>query len=131
MNRLHFLYLWSLAVGAMDAFTGLALIFAPEFTLKMMSVPMVHPDALVFIRWMGVFIASVGLSYGLVFRGDREAETVWSFTALVRLMVAAFLTWKISAGDLPVPWLLVAATDGLVAVGQLIILRTGWWKGNR
>jgi hypothetical protein len=130
MTRLQFLYLWSVAVGAMDACTGLLLIFVPEFTLRMMGVA-AHPEALVFISWMGVFIAAVGMSYGLVFRGGREATTVWSFTSVVRLMVTVYLTWKISIGELPVSWGLVAIADGIVSVGQLIILRAGWWEGGR
>ena len=129
MNRLKFLRLWSLAVGSMDASTGLMLIFAPALTLRLMQVPEVEPSSLVFLSWMGVFIGSVGLSYTWVLKGCREAETVWVFTALVRTAVACFLVVKITAGDLPPAWLLVAATDAIVAFGQWAILRAGWWKG--
>lgn len=129
MNRLQSLRLFSLAVGAMDACTGLLLIFAPALTLRLMQVPEVPAGALVFLSWMGVFIAAVGVSYGLVLRGGREAETVWLFTAVVRAAVAGFLIVKITLGDLPAAWSLVAATDGLVALGQALVLRAGWWKG--
>lgn len=129
MNRLKFLQFWSVAVGSMDAVTGLLLIFAPLMTLRWMQVPPVAAGAWVFLSWMGVFIATVGLSYGLVFRGHREAETVWVFTAMIRLPVAGFLTWKITTGALPPAWVLVAITDFTVAAGQLILLRAGWWKG--
>jgi hypothetical protein len=130
MNRIKFLYFWSIAVGAMDACTGLILIFAPAMTLKLMRVPPLHQSSLVFLSWMGVFIGAVGLAYGLVFRGNREAETVWTFTAIVRAMVLVFLIVKISTGSLPVAWSLVAMTDGIVAIGQFFILRAGWWKGD-
>ena len=130
MNHQKLLRLWSLAVGAMDTGTGLSLIFAPALTLKLMQVPPVAPQALVFLSWMGVFIASIGLSYGLVFKGNREAEVVWIFTSLVRLSVACFLAVKLMAGELPMAWLMVAVTDGAVAGGQIMLLRAGWWKGD-
>ncbi len=130
MNHKKFMQVWSLAVGSMDACTGLLLIFAPVMVLQLMRVPPVDQSSLVFLSWMGVFIGSVGLSYGLVFRGNREAETVWIFTAIVRVMVAVFLILKISTGVLPIAWSLVAATDGLVAFTQFLILRAGWWKGG-
>ena len=130
MNRLNFLRLWSLAVGGMDACTGLMLVFAPAPTLRLMQVPEVAPAALIFLSWMGVFIGSVGLSYALVLKGSREAETVWIFTAVVRLAVACFLVAEIFSGSLPSAWLLVAVTDGVVALGQGAVLRAGWWKGG-
>ena len=52
MNRLKFLRLWSLAVGSMDACTGLMLVFAPAQTLRLMHVPEVAPAALIFLSWM-------------------------------------------------------------------------------
>jgi len=129
MNRLKFIRLWSLAVGGMDACTGLLLVFAPAQTLRLMQVPEVAPAALIFLSWMGVFIGSVGLSYALVLKGSREAETVWTFTTVVRLAVAFFLVVEICSGKLPSAWLLVALTDGVVALGQWAVLRAGWWKG--
>jgi hypothetical protein len=130
MSRLKWLRFASLAVGAMDASTGLMLIFAPALTLRLMQVPAVTPESSVFLSWMGVFIASIGLSYGLVLKGTREAEAVWSFTAIVRLSVACFVTSRIIMGDLPMAWVLVAMTDGIIAMGQWLVLRAGWWKGG-
>lgn len=129
MNRPLFLKLWSLAVGAMDACTGLMLVAAPALTLRLMFVPTVNAAALVFLSWMGVFIAGIGVSYALVLRGNREGETVWIFTAIVRLLIAIFLTLKISSGSLPTAWILVAVTDAVVAIVQLILIRAGWWRG--
>lgn len=117
-------------MGAMDTCTGLLLIFAPVRTLNLMGVPALDADALVFLSWMGVFIMAVGLSYALVFRGNREGETVWISTATVRILVAAFLIWKISTGALAPSWGLVALTDFAVAIVQAILLRAGWWKGE-
>lgn len=131
MNRPLFIRIWSLCFGVMDAATGVMLVTAPAFTLRLMRVPEVAPGSLIFVSWMGVFIASVGLSYALVLRGNREGETVWIFTAVVRSLVALFLIVKISSGALPVAWGLVAITDGLAAAIQFLIIRAGWWKGGR
>lgn len=128
MNRIKFLHLWSIAVGAMDAITGLLLVVSPTLLLRWLQVPPFDLTALVFLSWMGVFIGSVGLSYGLVLRGNREGEAVWIFTATIRTLVAIFVIVKITVGELPMPWALVAATDGMVAIGQFVLLRAGWWK---
>lgn len=130
MSRIKFLHLWSIAVGAMDAITGLLLVVSPTLLLRWLQVPPFDLTALVFLSWMGVFIGSVGLSYGLVLRGNREGETVWIFTGTIRTLVAIFVIMKIIVGELPMPWALVAATDGMVAIGQFVLLRAGWWKGG-
>ncbi|MBK1883058.1 hypothetical protein JIN85_11570 [Luteolibacter pohnpeiensis] len=130
MNRLRFLRLWSLAVGAMDASTGLLLVTAPVVTLKWMGIPPLDQAAWVFLSWIGVFVAAVGLSYGWVFRGEREGETVWFFTGLVRLLVAVFLVVKILGGALPMAWITVAITDAVVGAGQWFFVRAGWWRGG-
>ncbi len=131
MTRIGIARCWSLAVGLMDTLTGLLLVFVPAVTLRLMGVPAIPDKSLVFLSWMGVFIAGVGMSYWLVLRGRREAETVWIFTATVRFLVTLFLAWKITAGDLPAIWMLVAITDGVVAAGQWAMLRAGFWKGDR
>lgn len=129
MNKIQFLRLWSVAVGAMDAVTGLLLIFAPAVVLGMLGIARPSPDALVFLSWMGVFICGVGLSYGLALGKRPHGETVWAFTALIRAMVAVFLTANIINGALAPAWALVGVSDAFVAVVQIAILRAGWWKG--
>ena len=129
MNKLTFLKFWSVAVGSMDALTGLLLIFVPDLVLRMLKIDPPSADAMVFISWIGVFVMSVGLSYGLALGGRRSrGEAVWMFTSLVRIMVAVFLTTKILGGSLQMAWMLVAAADASVALVQVVILRKGWWR---
>ena len=118
---------WSLAVGAMDALTGLLLILSPAFVLRLLGIA-VPPAETVFLSWIGVFVAATGLSYGLSWRGGSAAETVWTFTAGVRISVAAFLAVKTASGILPTAWLTVAAADAAVATVQILGLKAGWWK---
>lgn len=129
MNKIQLLKSWSVAVGSMDAVTGLLLIFFPALVLGMLGIATPSPDALVFLSWMGVFICGVGLSYGLALGSRSRGETVWVFTALIRAMVSVFLTVKIIQGSLTPAWAVVGASDAFVAVVQVAILRAGWWKG--
>jgi hypothetical protein len=129
MNKIQFLRFWSVAVGSMDAVTGLLLMFFPSLVLGLLKIDPPSPDALVFLSWMGVFVCGVGLSYGLSLGRRSRGETVWAFTALIRAMVAVFLTVKIINGSLAPAWAVVGASDAFVAVVQIVILRAGWWKG--
>ncbi|GAA5484261.1 hypothetical protein [Haloferula sargassicola] len=110
----------------MDATTGLLLVFCPAWVLAALKIEGVSPESLVFLRWIGVFVGSVGLSYGWALRG--AGETVWKFTALVRTLVAAFVTVSIVDGSLVPAWAGVAATDAVVAVVQMVGLRKRWWR---
>lgn len=129
MTKSRFLKFWSVAVGAMDAVTGLLLILVPELVLRLLRIDPPSPDAMVFLSWIGVFVMAVGLSYGFALRGRRSAgETVWMFTALVRILVCVFLTTRITMGCIAPAWLVVAVSDGVVGLVQMMILRKGWWK---
>jgi hypothetical protein len=128
MNKSNFLKFWSIAVGSMDALTGILLIFFPVLVLKMLNIDLPSADALVFLSWIGVFVMAVGLSYGLALGKRGRAEAVWIFTSLVRIMVAVFLTVRILDGSLQRAWALVALSDAVVALIQIAILRAGWWR---
>ncbi|MES2923016.1 MAG: hypothetical protein V4819_15785 [Verrucomicrobiota bacterium] len=128
MNRIKFLKFWSVAVGSMDAVIGLLLIFVPELVLKLLGIEAPSPDALVFLSWMGVFIAGVGLSYGMALGKRSRGETVWAFTAMIRILVAVFLTARILDGTLAANWGIVGGCDAIVGVLQILVLRRGWWK---
>jgi hypothetical protein len=112
----------------MDALTGLLLIFVPARVLGLLGIQAPSQDALVFLSWIGVFVMSVGLSYGLVFLKRRHGEAVWAFTSLARMAVAVFLTAKVLGETMEKSWLLVAVSDAAVALVQMVILRIGWWR---
>ena len=129
MTKLNFLKIWSVMVGAMDALTGLLLILSPALVLKMLRLDAPAPDGMVFLSWIGVFVMAVGLSYGFALGKHRgRGETVWMFTALVRIMVAVFLVIQITRGAMAPAWIVVALSDGFVALVQMTILRKGWWR---
>ncbi|MEO5716655.1 MAG: hypothetical protein ABIT37_24465 [Luteolibacter sp.] len=126
--KVKFLRYWSIAVGAMDALTGLLLILAPGPVLRLLGIVPPPAEALVFLSWIGVFVMAVGLSYAMALGRRGRGEAVWGFTSMVRMMVAVFLTIQILAGTLVPAWALVGAADAFVAVVQIVILRKGWWR---
>jgi hypothetical protein len=128
MNRIGFLKLWSVMVGGMDAVTGLLLILIPSMVLRLLGVAPPSTDALLFLSWIGVFVMAVGLSYAMALGNRCRGETVWAFTAMVRIMVAAFIVSRIVGGSMPPQWVLVAVSDGVVGIAQLVLIRAGWWR---
>lgn len=129
MSRLKFLKFWSIAVGSMDALTGLLLVVCPVAVLRLLGIAAPSSDALSYLSWMGVFVGTVGLSYTMALGERARGETVWMFTAMVRILVALFLTVKIISGSMPAAWAMVGVSDGFVGIVQIMILRAGWWKG--
>ncbi len=128
MNKKLIIKGWSLCVGSMDAITGLLLIFVPAFILKLLGITPLENSSWVYLSWMGVFITGVGFSYIWALGKAAEGELIWKITAMIRLMVSAFICWKIGSGDLQQAWLLVAFSDAFVAAFQLYVLRLGWWR---
>jgi hypothetical protein len=128
MNKIIILKFWSVAVGSMDAATGLLLVFSPLLALRLLGIDAPAAEAVVFLSWIGVFVLAVGLSYGFALGSRCRGETVWMITALARMLVAVFLTFRILDGSLAKAWMVVAVSDASVAVLQLMILRAGWWK---
>lgn len=128
MKKSSILKWWSVGAGGMDALTGLLLIVAPLWVLRTLGISPLADESLLFLSWVGVFVLAVGTSYGLTLTGRARGETVWMFTAWVRGLVAVFLTIKVMTSAMEPAWWLVAASDGVVAVFQGVILAAGWWK---
>lgn len=119
----------SLCAGGGDFITGLLLILAPAFTLRLMQVPL--PEDLVFLRFVGCFVGSVGLSYFLGLaswwrhRDLSRLRACWEFTIPFRLAAAAFVAWQVWDGQLARPWLSVPIFDGFWAGLQMALLQRG------
>ena len=118
-------YQW--LAGLMDTATGLLLVFAPAFTLRLMGLA---PSGDVFVSFVGVFVLGVGVSYLLLplFAPHAAArgEAQWLVTALIRGLVALFLLAETASGRMEPAWLTVAAADGALAAVQCAGLRRGW-----
>ena len=127
----RWIWWYQLAAGGCDAATGVLLVAAPTMTLGLMGLT-VKPEPLALVRYVGVFVLAVGLSYlwlaaeGPAVSGDRW-RTQWQITALVRTLVALFVSWQVAVGGLEARWLSVAATDATFAAVQWLGLSRGWF----
>ena len=128
----RWLTLFQYMAGLCDASTGVLLIAAPAFTLGLMGLTVVpQPDA--FVRYIGVFVLSVGLTYLWVALRWPLSEhaalvwlTQWKITALVRMAVAMFVLWQVVTGAIESRWITVAFSDGMFAAIQVVGIAKGW-----
>jgi hypothetical protein len=125
------LLVYQILITLSDSVTGLLLLVAPAYALRLMGVS-APVDALVFISWIGAFVFAVGLScawgaWVMVFCPCQgRLETVWLLTAIVRAGVAIFVLQHVITGMLGPGWLTVAFVDGLCVLVQGVGLRKGW-----
>ena len=126
------LVLYQLLTGASDAATGVLLLMAPAFTLRLMRLHAPAAAALVYLSYIGAFVLAVGMAclYGawLATRTGCAAklEVVWLLTAMTRGVVAVFVAAKVLSGALEAGWITVALSDGFYAVLQIVGLTRGW-----
>jgi hypothetical protein len=128
----RWLILYQYVAGLCDTGTGLLLIVAPAWTLRLMGLSVI-PQPIVFVSYIGVFVLSVGLTYlwaaalwPLTSHAHIGWSTQWKITALVRTLVAVFVVWQIALSALESRWISVALSDGAFAAFQWIGLRKGW-----
>jgi hypothetical protein len=122
--------LLALGAGALDFITGLGLVFFPSALLTLMRVPVPSDEALVFLRFVGAFVAAVGASYlwAWLQRRAHHLRAVFTFTIFFRLAAGGFSAVAIARGWLSPAWISVPLTDlSLVAV-QLWLLRQPIWS---
>lgn len=117
----------ALVAGLLDAATGLGLVFAPVLVLGLMGVSAPGAEALVYLRWVGAFVAAVGASYliALVAGGGARLRNVLEFTIGFRVAAGLFSAVAIARGWLAPVWVSVPATDFALAVVQGWMLRKG------
>jgi len=121
----------SILAGGCDLGAGLMLVCAPAMTLAIMGVPAVSD--LVWIQYIGVFVACVGLGYfaGLLAwrrtRSQMRLRTVWELTVLFRGAIGSFVGIEVVLGRLQPGWSAVVATDWFWAGLQIVLLVGGFF----
>ena len=130
-NR-RWLILYQYIAGLCDTSTGLLLIAAPTWTLGLMGLTTI-PQPVAFVRFIGVFVLSVGLTYlwaalqwPLTSHAHIAWTAQWEITALIRTLVALFVMWQVASGGIETRWITVALSDGAFALIQWIGLQKGW-----
>jgi hypothetical protein len=131
-SRRNLVLIYHSIAGLSDTSTGLLLLFAPAFTLRLMGVTE-SPNPLYFARYIGVFVLSVGATYLLipaVRRGSPDSaiwwRAQWAITAFIRSLVALFVLGQIALGIMESAWIAVVFTDAAFAGIQWIGLRNNW-----
>jgi hypothetical protein len=116
MNTDRLARLLALVAGALDFSTGLGLAIAPGLTLPLMLVPVPGAEALVFLRFVGAFVAAVGASYlWALLAPSLRLRAVFGMTILFRVSAGSFVLAAVLLHWLSPLWLSVTATDyGLV-----------------
>ena len=116
-------------VGGSDALTGVALVARPTLVLSVLGLD--APVEPVYLRFIGVFVCSVGFAYLYPFAlSDRlgrsgRLRAVLEWTAGVRLAVALFVTLSVAGRALAPAWLVISGFDAGVALSQLALLSRG------
>ena len=116
----------ALLAGGMDALTGLGLVLAPALTLTCMLVPVPGPEALLYLRFIGVFVFAVGASYLVALRrgGPESLRAVFRFTIPFRAGAGLFTGIAVLTRSLAPAWIGVAVTDLLLVALQVWLLRS-------
>jgi hypothetical protein len=115
----------ALLAGIMDFVTGLGLILAPALTLRGMLAPVPGAEALVYLRFVGVFVFAIGASYLLAWRrgGGAPLRAVFRFTLPFLAAAGLFTGVAVMTGTLAPAWLSVTGTDLVLAGLQIWLLR--------
>lgn len=130
-NKLEQAAVWlALGAGGLDLATGLGLVIAPKLVLGLMWAAAPGDEALLYLRWVGAFVAAVGFSY-LWALGRRDVALLrhtLELTIWFRLAAGAFSLWAVMTGRLPAAWTNVPVTDFALAVAQAWLLRRGVFR---
>ena len=124
----------SICAGGGDLVTGLLLIFAPKATLDLMQVPV--PGELTFLRFVGCFVGTVGLSYFIGLAswpsdGGARLRAAWELTIFFRLAAAFFVAAQVFSGNLAWQWLSVPSVDTFWFLLQGVLLSLGIFDNRR
>ena len=119
------IFYYNLFVGLLDSFTGALLITFPALTLTLMHISRM-PLEDVYLRFIGVFVLGTGVVYLLPYTcATNQQESVqfsWRYTSIVRSIVCLFVSFQCLRGVLEPAWMIVASTDGLLAILQIFYL---------
>lgn len=112
--------------GAMDTLAGLGLMLIPTIVLPLMWVTVPGAEALIFLRFVGAFVAAVGCTYLWALAAPAgRLRVVLGATIFFRLAAGGYSLSAIALGHLSPWWLSVPVTDFGLVLAQTLLLRRG------
>jgi len=116
----------ALGAGALDGAMGGSLLVGPTFTLQAMGLSVPGAEALLFVRFVGVFVAAVGASYlWALWRPVERLRVVLGATILFRVATGAYTGAAVLLGALPRAWGQVTLVDFALIAAQAWLLAKG------
>lgn len=104
-----------------DLAAGLLLLAAPATVASWFGAPL--PDPILFVRLTAIFLIAVGLGYLQPLRNpDAHRAYLWVFGPVLKGAGAAIFVADYCAGGSPASFLILAASDGALALATLIAL---------
>ncbi|MDO8545298.1 MAG: hypothetical protein Q7S40_33065 [Opitutaceae bacterium] len=118
---------FAVIAGFTDFATGIGLVTAPAFTLEQMGAEVPGREALLFVRFVGVFVAAVGSSYlwALANGSMSFLRSVFQLTVFFRVAAGSFTGIAVALHLLSPAWVAVTATDLLFVGVQAWFLAKG------
>jgi hypothetical protein len=116
----------ALGAGALDSAMGGCLLVGPAFTLHVMGIRVPGAETLLFVRFVGVFVAAVGASYLWAWwRPVERLRVVLGATIFFRGATGAFTGAAVLLGALPRAWGQVTLADSALIGAQAWLLAKG------
>ncbi|MEO7274890.1 MAG: hypothetical protein ABIX28_04535 [Vicinamibacterales bacterium] len=117
------LSLLALISGLYDIVVGAFLLVAADHLATLFGVPPASPR--IFSDLNGLFLIAVGIGYMLPWREPRRYRAyMWIMGPLLKGAGAAAFLLDYAFRGSPRSFLLFAASDGLLAIGTLVVLLT-------
>jgi len=116
----------ALGAGALDGAMGGGLLMGPAFTLQAMGLPVPGAEALLFVRFVGVFVAAVGATYLWAWwRPVERLRVVLGATIFFRVATGSYTGAAVLLGALPRAWGQVTLADSALIAAQAWLLAKG------
>jgi len=116
----------ALGAGALDGALGGSLLVEPACTLKALGIRVPGAEALLFVRFVGVFVAAVGASYLWAWwRPVERLRVVLGATILFRVATGSYTGVAVLLGALPRAWAQVTLADSALIAAQAWLLAKG------
>lgn len=114
---------FALCAGLLDLFSGIGLVAMPALVLGLAGLRAPAGEALVYLRFVGVFVAALGASYlWALLDPVLRLRSLFQLTLIFRVATGLYIAVAVSQGDLPLLWVLVTVADAVLVLAQLWFL---------